>query len=262
MRLYWEVLRRGFRRYSTYRAATLAGLFTNTVFGFLKAYILLAVYEQRDVVGGFDATDAVTFSFVTQGFFVMLGAGHLELAERIQSGDVVTDLYRPVDLQAWWLAQDLGRIAFQVALRGCVPFLVGSLVFDLDITSDPALIAAFAVSALLGIVVSFGHRFLVTLTTFWLLDYRGTSQVATVVTMFFSGMILPIGFFPDWLEALARALPYAAMLQLPVEVLLGKHTGSDLLALLGVQVLWAVLLLAGGRVLLSAASRKLVIQGG
>ena len=33
----------GFRRYATYRQATVAGAFTNTVFGFLRCYVLLAV---------------------------------------------------------------------------------------------------------------------------------------------------------------------------------------------------------------------------
>jgi ABC-2 type transport system permease protein len=33
----------GFRRYATYRQATVAGAVTNTVFGFLRCYVLLAV---------------------------------------------------------------------------------------------------------------------------------------------------------------------------------------------------------------------------
>ena len=58
MRLYVEVARRTYARVSTYRSATAAGVFTNTVFGFLLAYILLAVYRERTDVGGFDAIDA------------------------------------------------------------------------------------------------------------------------------------------------------------------------------------------------------------
>ncbi len=44
MRLYWEVFRHGYRRWATYRAATAAGVFTNSVFGFLRAYVLVAVF--------------------------------------------------------------------------------------------------------------------------------------------------------------------------------------------------------------------------
>ena len=52
---YWEIARRGYRRYAAYPGATWAGVFTNTFFGFLIAYVLLAVFEQRDDVGGYDA---------------------------------------------------------------------------------------------------------------------------------------------------------------------------------------------------------------
>ena len=62
MRLYWEVAHRTFRRMTTYRAATFAGVFTNTVFGFLLAYVMVAVFQQRQTVGSFDLTDALTFT--------------------------------------------------------------------------------------------------------------------------------------------------------------------------------------------------------
>lgn len=41
--LYGAVALRGFRRYSTYRAATLAGAFTNSVFGVIIAFTFIAL---------------------------------------------------------------------------------------------------------------------------------------------------------------------------------------------------------------------------
>jgi hypothetical protein len=49
-RLDWELARRGYARYAAYPAATIAGVFVNTVFGFMRAYILLALFEQRDTL--------------------------------------------------------------------------------------------------------------------------------------------------------------------------------------------------------------------
>ena len=63
MRWMWEVATRAYRRQATYRGATFAGVFTNTVFGFILAYVLLAVYQQRSTIGGFTSVDAVTFTF-------------------------------------------------------------------------------------------------------------------------------------------------------------------------------------------------------
>ena len=263
MRLDWEVGTRAFRRWSTYRAATFAGIFTNTVFGFIQAYVLVAVYRERDVIGGFDVTDALTFAFVTQGFLMMVWVFNwTEIAERIRTGDVVTDLYRPVDFQRYWLAQDLGRATFHALARGLQPYLAGSLVFDLAVTTDPAALVAFPLACLLAVVVSFGIRFMVNMAAFWLLDIRGPNQILMVVWLFLSGFLLPITFFPGWLEAFARATPFAAIVQLPVEVLLGKHDGAGILLVLLVQAAWAAVLLGAGRLVLAAATQKVVVQGG
>ena len=263
MRLDWEVAKRAFRRWSTYRAATFAGIFTNTVFGFIQAYVLVAVYRRRDVIGGFDLTDALTFAFITQGFLMMVWVFNwTEISERIRTGDVVTDLYRPVDFQRYWLAQDLGRATFHALARGLPPYLLGALVFDLRITSDPVALAAFPICCLLAVVVSFGIRFMINLAAFWLLDIRGPNQILMVCWLFLSGFILPITFFPPWLEAFARATPFAAIVQLPVEVLLGKHDGLAILAVIAAQAAWAAVLLGAGRWVLAAATHKVVVQGG
>ncbi len=87
MRVYAEVTRQTFRRMTAYRSATAAGVFTNTVFGFLLAYVLLAVYRERAHVGGFDAVDAVTFTFVAQALLMAVGMfGDSEMADRIRPG--------------------------------------------------------------------------------------------------------------------------------------------------------------------------------
>ena len=264
MRLWWEVAKRSFVRYSTYRAATLAGAFTNTVFGFIKASVLLAVFRERAVVGDFDAVDAVTFTFVSQGFLAAVGAfgGHLPLADRIQTGDVVTDLYRPVDLQFFELASDAGRAAFQLGVRAVFPLVVGGLAFHLQIPTSPLVWVVFLASFAVGLVVSFAIRFLVTLTTFWFLDYRAPSQMSAVVTMFLSGFVVPVGFFPDWLETVARVLPFVAFVQYPIEIFLEKHSGVEVLGIFAMQIAWAVVLLAVGRLVLARATRRVVVQGG
>lgn len=265
MRLSFEVAKRAFRRYSTYRAATFGGVFTNTVFGFIRASVFIAVYRSRDRIGGFDLSDALTFTFVTQGFVAMIGTfvGHLPLAERIQTGDVVTDLYRPVDLQLFELAEDVGRAAYQGTVRAALPLVVGGLAFHLHLPTTPGPWLLFAASTALGLVVSFGMRFMVSLSTFWTLDYRAPSQMAVVITLFFSGFTIPIVFFPAWAESLARALPFASMVQVPLEVLLGKYDGgAAVVRALGGQLLWALGLLGAGRVVLAAATRRVVVQGG
>lgn len=246
-----------------YRAATLAGILTNSTFGFIRAAVLVAVVKGRPGVGGFDPASVVTFSFLTQGLLAIMSAfGDDEISLRIRSGDVVTDLYRPVDFQAWWFAADVGRAAFQLIARSVPIAIIGALTYGLVTPAGVDQWVLFGMSLALGLSVSFALRFITNLTTFWLLDNRGTSQLVVVLTLFFSGVFMPVSFFPAGLLSLARHLPFACLLQFPADIFLNRATGGAALNLLVAQAAWAIGLLGLGRFMLGAAERKVVIQGG
>ncbi|WP_049580803.1 ABC transporter permease [Streptomyces sp. SBT349] len=264
--LYRAVAVSGFRRYATYRIATVAGVFTNTVFGFILAYTFMALWSQRPQLGGYDQAEALTFVWIGQGLIgavSLLGGGFQEeLQERIRSGDVAVDLYRPVDLQAWWLASDLGRGAFQLLGRGLIPVVAGAFAFHLALPVDPFTWLLFLGSVVLAVVVSFAIRYLVALVAFWMLDGTGVNMVSTLLSIFFSGMLLPLTVFPGAFGEVVRWLPWSAMLQVPADVLLGRHEGAGLLGAFAFQAAWAAVLLLAGRAVQALATRKVVVQGG
>src|SRR6266511_1935317 len=165
LRADWEIARRGYARYAAYPAATIAGVFTNTVFGFVRAFILLALYEQRGVVGGYDPSAVVTYVWLGQALLMTIYAwGWQDIALRIRSGDIATDLIRPMQ-----------------------PVLAST--------------------------VSFGFRALYNAVAFWSLDIRGTMTLAGIAINVFSGFLVPISFFPDWLAAIARSEEHTSELQ-------------------------------------------------
>jgi ABC-2 type transport system permease protein len=248
---------------ATYRGAAFAGVVTNTVFGFILAYVLLAVFEQRPHIGGFDAVDAVTFTFVAQGLLAVVGIfGTVEMAERIRTGDVTVDLCRPFDYQAWWAAVAYGRAGFLLLVRGVPPFLLGALVLDLRRPEQASTWVSFLVAVLLAVGVGFAWGFLLQLSAFWLLDVRGPNQVGWLTAQFLAGTFVPLVLFPPWLETAARSLPFAAMMQLPVEIFLEKHQGADLAGVYAHQLAWLAVLVAAGRLVLGRAERRIVVQGG
>ncbi|MFJ7152705.1 ABC transporter permease [Streptomyces sp. NPDC100445] len=262
-RLYAAVAAGGFRRYATYRAATAAGVFTNTAFGLILVYTYRALWDQKPHLGGYDQAQVVTYVWLGQAFLSTLAIGgggvEEELIERIRTGDVVIDLYRPADLQLWWLAADLGRALFQLLGRGVVPFLFGALCFPAYLPSDAGTWLAFLVAVLLAMLVGFGIRYLVALSAFWLLDGTGVGQMAWLLGYFCSGMLLPLNVFPGALGEVVRVLPWSALLQAPADILLGR---GDPLPTYLFQAAWAVALLGAGRLVQSAATRRVVAQGG
>ena len=127
----------GFRRYSTYRQATVAGAFTNTVFGFMRCYIVLSVTDAAGQAAGYDSGQLVTFVWLGQGLLAVVDYWTpLDLAERVRTGDVVSDLLRPVDPLLNYLSTDLGRAGYAMLTRFVVPVTVGMLAFDPYLPAD------------------------------------------------------------------------------------------------------------------------------
>ena len=264
--LYVAVAVRSFRRYATYTAATLAGIFTNCVFGVIISFSYLAVWAQNPDAGGYDAADAVTYAWLGQAMIMTVavwsGGATDDLADRIRTGDVALDLYRPVGLLGWWLASDLGRAAYHLVTRGLAPTLVGAVLFDLRYPADAGTWLLFWASVPLAVVVSFGIRMLVTATAFWLLDDTGVRQLQVFCAMFLSGLTVPLVLFPGWTREVVMALPWAAFLQVPADIWLGRRAGAEAWLGLGFQVAWAVVLLGVCSIVLARARHKVVVQGG
>ena len=120
----------------------------------------------------------------------------------------------------------------------------------------------FVVSIVLASILGFAIRFCTAVVSFWLLDSRGVDNAMTLTINFFAGILLPLSLFPGPIESLARVLPFASMIQLPVEIFLGLHSPAAIAATLGQQLVWVLAILALGRRMLANATRRLVIQGG
>ncbi|BFU46145.1 ABC transporter permease [Krasilnikovia sp. MM14-A1004] len=256
----------GFRRWASYRQATMAGSFTNIVFGFLRCYVLLAV-AAATVNGrpaGYDETQLVTYVWVGQGLLTVVALlGWSELSDRIRSGDVTVDLLRPVHPVVSYLAPDLGRALHRMMTRFVPPVLVGAIFFDLYRPGRWWTVPLFAVSVVLAVVISFGCRFLVNATAFWLHDARGPVVLWALAGGALAGLYFPLRLLPHWLAVLLWVgTPFPGMLQTPLDVLTERDPPALQAALVGLQVVWAAALLAACAAVQRRAERRLVAQGG
>ena len=246
-----------------YRAANWAGITTNVFFGCLRSYVFVALFVAQPEAAGYRLDDALRYTWLTQALLAYTNLwGWWDVAETIKTGQVATDLARPFDYFGFWLGHDVGRAVYHLLFRGVPIYLAGMILFGVGAPTSPLVWLAFVVSLFLAELVGFAFRFLLNLTAFWLLDVRGVGMVATIFTSFFSGMLLPIAFFPDWLRVISAWLPFQGMIYLPTSVFLGKLEGVNLLVALGQQVGWFTGLAVAGRALLGLATRRLDIQGG
>lgn len=256
------IAHQSFRRHLTYRAAALAGLLTNFFFGLLRVALYLALLHGAESAGGLTALDAITYTALTQGIIAILAIfGWYELMYSVDSGQVASDLLKPLPLQLYWLAVDSGRAVAAFLLRTLSMVILFWLVFRIPLPSLTAL-PLIALSLILAWLVGFGWRFLVNLAAFWSPNALGIGRIAFGLSWVLSGFYIPLPFFPDWFQRLCQLTPFPAMVNTPVLVYLGQLPPADLASALLLQIIWAVVLLALSQLILRAGVRRLVIQGG
>ncbi|WP_199423216.1 ABC transporter permease [Actinotalea solisilvae] len=183
------------------------------------------------------------------------------MALRIQDGAVAVDLTKPVDYQRARLAETLGFAAFEVV--ACVVVVTGALlVFGGVPVPPPDRLALFAVSMAAVVPLKFSVVYMSGLLCFWTQSYMGVNWARMALQQLFSGAMVPLVFFPDWLRLVAEVLPFQAMAYTPAMVYLGRLEGAELWWRLGAQLGWTVVLWWAARAAWRAASRRLTVHGG
>ncbi|MCI0520998.1 MAG: ABC-2 family transporter protein [Chloroflexi bacterium] len=263
MRLIRELVSLSFRRQITYRAAAFAGLATNFFFGILRAAVITALYGARGEVAGISLQAAVTYTGFTQAIIAYLSLfGWYEMMETVSSGDIASDLLKPMGLFQFWMARDLGRAAANLILRG-VPLMAGYwLLYDITFPAGAAHWLAFLASLVLAWMVSFAWRFLVNLTAFWVSDAVGIGRLFFTLSWFLSGFVMPLRYLPDWFTALCNLTPFPHTINTVVETYLGILTPAQTAQALLMQAAWFVALAAAAHFVMRAGVRRLVVQGG
>jgi len=90
----------------------------------------------------------------------------------------------------------------------------------------------------------------------------GIRILAASVSEFFAGSLIPIPFFPQWLQNVMNVLPFASVQSTPFLIYTGYLPTDEALWRMIVQLTWLVVLVFVGRLLMKRALKRVVVQGG
>lgn len=250
-----------------YRAAAIAGIVTQFVWGFMQIMIYKAFYEADP--GSFPMTFSATASYIwlQQAFLALFAAWMMEneIFDSVLNGNIAYELCRPIRIYNMWFSRSVANRISRALLRSLpILFVAAFLPYPYGL-SAPASAAHFFLSLLalvLGLLVTVAFCMLIYGLTFFTISPQGLRIVFTSMVEFFAGAVIPIPFFPEKIQGIMEILPFASMQNAALRIYSGSMTVSEMKQTLLLQVIWLTILTLGGSLLCGYAEQKISVQGG
>lgn len=249
-----------------YRAAAYAGVLTQFAWGFMIILQFGAFYRG----GGefpMEYSQLSSYTWLQQAFLALFMSWFMdgEIFSLITGGNIAYELARPVDLYLMWFTKNAALRCSRAVLR-CIPILAISFFLPAPYgLSLPVGFTAFfmfciTMALALGVIVAFGM--LVYIATFYTMNPLGVRLLAATASDFFTGALIPLPFFPDWLRRIVELSPFGSMQNLPLRIWCGHIAGAEMWRAVGLQIFWLVALVACGKLWMGAALKRVTVQGG
>jgi ABC-2 type transport system permease protein len=221
-----------------------------------------AVYEGREQIAGLSANEMLTYAIIAWllGNYVF-GVG-AQLASDVRDGNVAVELLRPYDMLSKIVALDFGRTLSSIVRDALPVLLVAFLLIGISPPVSVSALLLFLLSAILGILIGAQLDLMIGVLSFYLVYVWGLRVLREAVFRFFTGALVPLALFPDWLLSISAFLPFQYMVHVPVSIYIGKISGWAAVEALALQCLWLVIVIVFIRVCWTIALRKVTVFGG
>lgn len=185
-----------------------------------------------------------------------------DMGRTIQSGKIVLDLIKPMDYKNYMFWSFSGNVAAQFFTTFLPTFIVIAIVTKGAIPMGTNLIA-FAVSVILGIIINFNVDFIVGTVCLYTESIWGINIMKQVIVLLFSGATIPLAFFPEGLRRVVDILPFRAIYDAPLTILLSKNgITEDVLCTIAIQIVWVIILEILSRGFWKISLRQITVNGG
>ncbi len=119
-------------------------------------------------------------------------------------------------------------------------------------------VMALGLSYILGFLLSFVFSIL----SFWTTEISGIRIILDSLIPFFSGMLLPVSFFPIVLKFVVKIFPFWLIINLPIEIYIGSIPDREIAQVFGLQIMWIGVVSIILKILWNVGRKKYTAVGG
>jgi ABC-2 type transport system permease protein len=268
---YLAVVSARYRTLLQYRAAALAGLVTQVFWGMIKIMVITAFFAVSDDTQPMSVPQVVSYIWLGQAMLGMLPWSiDRELEQMIKEGGVSYELIRPLDLYGFWFCRTLALRTATTTLRS-IPMIIfavwvlplfGLADWALSMPPDALSFLVFLISMVAALMLACAVTMLMHVTLVWTISGEGLNRLMPPIVIVFSGMLIPLPLFPDWLQPLLEIQPFRGLVDVPFRIYSGSIAIDAAIPDIIHQCVWALAFVLFGRWLLSRSLKRLVVQGG
>ncbi len=222
-----------------------------------------SIYRGRDSINGMTFDQAFLYLVLAMSVFLLFQTWtEWFMAGRIRSGEAIIDFIRPLRHQETYFYDVTGSAAVNLIAITLPSILIVVLLYHAPLPLGWNLLR-FAPALILAFLITFNLDYCVGLSAFYTESIWGISTAKEMLVLFLSGALIPLPFFPEWVRGVLDWLPFKAIYDTPLRILLSADMPlKEYLSLLGAQALWALALRGLSAIAFSRASRVLTVNGG
>ena len=232
------------------------------VFFFIKYNLWTAIYQLQDVdtIQGYNLSQMLSYQvWVMIVGFLAQSYNSMNLAEDIRLGRISSYLIYPFGFWSFHTANFFATQLIQFIVAA-ITLAFSAVFFDfVSLPTLTSLLSGLLIALLVGLLW-FQISFIIGLVAFWLEETWVLRVIFTTITQFFSGAIIPLELYPDWLRDWLFYSPFPYLTFVPVRFFLGDQSFglAPTIAIIG---FWIAVTLALGRFIWSRGLKLYTAAG-
>ncbi|MRH42511.1 daunorubicin ABC transporter permease [Aquibacillus halophilus] len=260
---YIEMIRIRFLMMLAYRTNYYSGILIYSIN--IGAYYFLwkAIYGGQESIEGMSVLQMTTYvavAWMARAFY--FNNIDREIAQEIKEGKVAVEFIRPYNYLFMKMMQGLGEGIFRLSFFSIPGMVIVSFIFPITFSASLITWLYFVMAIILSFIINTQINLLTGVLTFFFFNNDGLIRAKRVVIDLFSGLLLPISFYPGWAQQVMDFLPFQAISYIPSMIFTESFVGSEVSSAILFQLVWALILIVPIQVLWVVAKKQLIVQGG
>lgn len=262
---YIALTRCGIMEELQFRLGAAVRLFGNIIYLIIIYNLWRAIYDSspEPVVNGMSFSDTMIYLVLASALFTTMEMYITwDIGRGIKSGNIVFDFLKPMDYGIYNLLRCSGNTLITVTVNLIPTMIVVWMITDGGFALSVNLIY-FAVAVVMGAILNFYINFFVGLICFYTESIWGVNIMKEVIVLLLSGASIPLAFFPEAFRNVAYRLPFHAIYNTPLTLLIDNTLSTEIrIEMLLVQLFWVVVVGLITTGFLRISMRRLLVNGG